>query len=598
MAVFAGICVPLKPSHAVHRPLERCTLFVIAQHRAGLRRCATRPHRAGRLRIQCAAWYLALTLALLCLWPGARASAQLLQGTGSAEVPVLQDNLDTARVLAVRQAQTQAMSQALDSLLAPEWRKLYDKDLKQKLFSRMDSYLSAFRTDTLEPSPDRTRYQAVVVAQFSRIALTQDLREMGLPILGDPKRSLRIAYDARDPVMARPALRQAVLAQLQARLDLLNFKVNGTAALAPDQAKLLAETPAQAQRRTSLLESLNVEAVLWLQFHLALGRPHGEKDVQATLFQTAGGISRGSFAIQSAAEPAKRLTPKVEEDFVLSALVAPLVNQMVPTQLQAFRAPSGASGRLTLQVQGLRSVADQDAFETQFFRPSTPFARMELTAFDSQAVTYEGPFLGNRDTEAQRLQGSTVGEFTIRQARWLGDVLDIQVQRQPVIAHQPPDPFPPAARALNVQDMLQAYLGRSHAAELGDPAYTEHEDNGWLDRATQVPYNASIYGLVDARADGDFYVAENLAEGEVLNVLWTRLDRTNLIPVIRVYDETGMLVKTYQPRLFTRFSYRVPKGQHSFYVEVADRFGYLPNDTGGYLKFPYLLTVLRTAASQ
>jgi len=42
-----------------------------------------------------------------------------------------------------------------------------------------------------------------------------------------------------------------------------------------------------------------------------------------------------------------------------------------------------------------------------------------------------------------------------------------------------------------------------------------------------------------------------------------------------------------------RSTYRVPEGQHRFYIEVADRFGYTGGDTGGYLTFPYLMLVER-----
>ncbi len=518
--------------------------------------------------------------------------AQTIEVSAQAEVPVLADNLDQARTRAIREAQVQSLQRAIEGLVAPEWRTLYDRELRRRILSRPDRYLSSFRTTRSEPSADRTKYVAAVTAQLSRVPLAEDLRNLPVPVLTDPKRTVRILYEQNDPVMGNTALRQDVLAALQPRLELLNFQVAGATALTSQQAALLRET-GDAKRRAELLAAQRAEAGLYVQFRLGApgaATPAGrESQLAATLYHGAQGGVLGAFD-QRIDTP--RSTGRLR-DFVTGSLVAPLVAQILPAALQPFGAFAASSAQLDLRVVGLRTVAAEEAFAAAFFRRSGPFAQFGLARIEPGAVVYRGSYGANRASAERELNGKAFGDFVVRRVNWLGTTLELEVQGTAQAQHRELDLFPQAGRPGTVQDTLQAFLSRGNTPDLADPVYSEHEDNGWLDRANAVAFNAPIYGLIDARADSDFYVGEALAEGETIEVVWARLDRTNLVPVLRLYDGLGQPVRTLVPRFYTRFTYKIPEGQHAFYLEVADRFGFIHGESGGYLKFPYLLTVRR-----
>ncbi len=537
---------------------------------------------------------LALTVLALTLGPS-RVRAQTLEASGQADVPVLGDNLDQARTRAIREAQVQSLQQALAGLVAPEWRTLYERELRRRILSRLDRYLSGFRTTRSEPSADRTRYSAAVTAQFSRAPLVEDLRDLPLPVLGDPKRTLRILYEQEDPVLGNAALRQEILAQLQPRLELLNFQVTGATALTVPQAALLKEA-GDTKRRTDLLARQRAEADLLVAFRLgALQAPAPaarDSVMAATLYHGAQGGVMGSFD-ERAAGPKAALRLR---DFVLADLVAPLLLQLQPAALQPFSAFAGLATQLELRVTGLVSVAEEEGFGAAFFRRSSPFAPFYLARIERDALVYRGNIALDRRNLERDLKGRAFGDYVVRNVNWLDTALEVEVQATARPSHHELDLFPPEGRSASVQDTLQAFLIRGSAPELTDPLYAEHEDNGWLDRANALAFNVPIYGLVDARADADFYVAEELAEGESIEIVWARLERTNLMPVLRLYDDQGRQLRTIVPRLYTRFTYKVPAGQHGFYLEVADRFGFIHGESGGYLKFPYLLLVRRQSA--
>jgi hypothetical protein len=519
------------------------------------------------------------------------ASAQTLEVSAQADVPVLGDNLDQAKTRALREAQVQVLQNGLEALVAPEWRAAYDRDLRRRIYPRLDRYLTSFRTTRSEPSADRTHYIAAITAQLARAPLAEDLRDMQLPVIGDPKRTVRVLYAADDPVLANPQARQDALALLQPRLDLLNFAVIGASAVSPDEAALLRE-PGETPRRAALLKRQRAEADLYLQFRTGAApsatTPSARESVAtATLFHGELGGVMGTFD----ARAVLGTTGKARDP--IAALIPPLAGQMQPAALQPLSAFAAAAAQLDLRIRGLRSIEDEEAFGAAFFRRSSPFGAFILSRVESDAIVYRGSYAANRQSAERELLGHTFGPFTVRQVNWIDSALELEVRGEPPVTHRELDGFPTDARPQLVQDTLTAFLSKGNTPDLGDPVYAEHEDNGWLDRANALAFNAPIYGLVDARADSDFYVAEALAEGEVIEIVWARLDRTNLVPVLRLYDEKGLPVRTVVPRLYSRISYKVPEGQHGFYVEVADRFGFIQGESGGYLKFPYLLTVRR-----
>jgi len=423
----------------------------------------------------------------------------------------------------------------------------------------------------------------------NRVELVEDLRELGLPVSGDARKTLRIAYPAADPVLAIAALRQPVLAALQQRMELLNFRIASAAPVEGSQAEQLATPASESPRRAEYLARLKVDALLYVAFRpVDSGVARG---LTAVVYQGAGGHVLGQFDRQTQAAPPREGGSRMQ-DYVLAELVNPLSQQIQPGALRAAQA-AGAGTRLQLRVAGFASVADEEAFEGAFFRRGSPFAQFAIYRIEPDAVIYQGTYTGNRETLERDMAGKQVGDFVVRQATWMDSLLDMEVARNRKPAPAELELFPVERRQPQIADMLKTFFGRSSTLEVQDPSYTEKEDNGWLDRANGLAFNATLYGLVDSRTDADFYVGEAMTEKETLDIVWYRVDRTNLTPVIRLYDERRNAVKTYTPRTYIRFTYRVPEGQHKFYLEVADRYGQLKAESSGYLKFHYLLQVRR-----
>jgi len=164
----------------------------------------------------------------------------------------------------------------------------------------------------------------------------------------------------------------------------------------------------------------------------------------------------------------------------------------------------------------------------------------------------------------------------------------MEQEQQLEMSLMPPELRPPAVvQALN--EMRQEFPDMI----LADPEFAEIEDNGWLARANLVPLEAVLYGYLDSREDSDFYMVEELDPGETVRVGWYRMGRTNLKPQVRIYDQNGEPVRTLVPRNFVEIQYKLPKGQHIFYIQVSDYYGPVGLGAGGYNFSHYLLRLTR-----
>lgn len=524
------------------------------------------------------------------------------QRSDSAQVPIFEDNLDDARTRAVQVARNSIVRKAVEELVAPDWLALYDDEIRRRILGRLDRYIAAFRLQRSEPSLDRTRYAVTVQAQVNRPQLTEDLRELSLPIRGEPPRPIAVIYSAHDPVLALASQRTRILADLTARLALLNLAPSVVQAVAAPVAQLLAAPHANPAPRQQALRRYRSPAVLFLAF--ALRAPPGAPAewvpaAEATLYQTETG--EALTQIVQRARPAGGASPAsvapAPGPELAALLVEGLLNQFQPRTLPLQQLVAGGARPLKIRVSGFRNLAEEEAFERAFFRRDTPFEKFALREIGPESVTYSGTYSEERRGLEDALQRRMIEGFEVLNAFWVNNVLELDVRRRDPPRQQELKPFPAEQRQGSVAEMIDALLAAQQEPQQLDPVYAEVEDNGWHERANPIPIGAAVYGLLDSRSDVDTFVAEYLPSGETLQVQWVLLGRTNLSPALRVYDEQGALLQTHFPRSRITFSITVPKGQHGFFLEMGDRYGAMEWESGGYLNTHYLFRVDRPNAA-
>lgn len=548
-------------------------------------------------------FWLIMAALLLPLWGGAmpgHAQAQPLtvQRLVRQEVPIYDDNLDDARKRAVHYGQGRALDTLVRELVHETWSEELKRELRRHVFSRQQRYISLFRIRNQGTSPDRTRYQVALAVELNQAQLMEDLRTLDIPLLEDKPVKIGVFYAGSDPMLGNSRLRGWLEAPLRDRMDLLKRTPRAAVGLNDDKAQGFAEDMPEA--RGKLIAATGSEEALWLEMR-PLPAVEGETPLPPGWRLRMRHFYRGGQEMGGPLEITyrdKAFSGTAADQGPLARLfvkhmVEPFLVQVRPGNFRTGAFQAAEATRLRLRVLGLQTVEAQDAFEQAFFARGTPFARFGLHALGAHSVTYSGIYSGDHDALERTLRGKTYGEFRIRSVYYVEDLLEIDVRRTIRAHHQEMRRFPREARDPSLAQLLNDTFADYSRYDVEEPLFTEVEDNGWTIRANTVPLEATFYGFLDSRSDSDYYVAEALAAGDKIVFHWYRFGQSNLTPAVRLYDESGALVSEFHPRTWMRYEYTVPKGQHSLYLEVADRFGYLKVDTGGYLNFHYLMRLQR-----
>ena len=516
-----------------------------------------------------------------------------------AEAPILEDNFSQARNKAITLGQHYLLLAMMKKIVGKRWVEFYQKEILKRILKRKNRYIQSLVVDQENSSPDQTKYKVVLSVRINRGQLIQDLRKFPLPLKKDKLVSLTVFYPRSDPVLSSYQIRSEMLKNLRFQLFQLRYKLTKSVALDPDAAATLTGAGSLTQDIKKQLAGHQSDAALVLFFETLPPPETEDPDApggkgRGILYRMRDGVLLGQMEFDT---PRLGFKPpgrnSRQRRTVLYAWGIPFIKMMEPLNIRPMGPDQAQKFPLKMKVAGLLSVEDQDAFERAFFQPESAFAKMRLVGMSSRSVSYAGPFGENRAKLRRRLRGKRVGDFLVRSVNWDEDVLKLEVVRR-----RKPRPlkmryFPVRKRPSDVQAVIEYYVKKTPTPDMEDPKFAEREDNAWQTRANIIPLNATFYGFLDSRSDRDMFVAEGLNPGEVVTLFWERISRTLLSPTIRLYDGNGELVKTYYPRVAFRRTYQLPPDQHRFFVEISDRFGPIPVDTGGYLKFHYLFKVER-----
>ena len=543
---------------------------------------------------------LGIFLGLMIFWghPSiATAQRSFVDRIGSATVKVYEDNLDAAKSRALRLAREVAVERYLSDLVPQEWLSLYQGEIRRNILLKPNRYISSYRVQSLDPSIARTKYSATLSVTINREALTGDLRRLSLPIIGDPTISVVGLYPSDDPALRNSDLRAEVQKALQERLVLMNMKFTSLQPVAKERFEEYNNPQSDPAGLGTLIRQNLAGAGLLIRFNILppeSGQIVGQPSIEARFARGITGAAMGSFSMRSK-KPYAEFRPgrRGFMNLVGEELVTPLVRQFQPASIRLAESMGDTETELKLQVYGFQNMGDEENFERAFFKRDSAFGKMALSNIRADSVIYEGAYAGDRRRLESSLLDKTFGDFRIQGVSWFNEVLEVQVKRITQETQSEMRLFPVELRPPQVTQNLADMRVEFKDIALGDPEFTEAEDNGWLGRSNRVPLEAVLYGFLDSREDTDFYVVEELEAGEKLRIGWYRMGRSNLKTLVRIFDQEGNPVRELFPRNFVETEYELPKGHHLFYIQVRDRYGAVGLGTGGYQFLHYLLQVSR-----
>ncbi|MDH4247544.1 MAG: hypothetical protein OEW39_06985, partial [Deltaproteobacteria bacterium] len=451
-------------------------------------------------------------------------------------------------------------------------------------------------------SPDRTKYSAQFTTKLNRSELAEDLHQLSLPLLSDPLQEGTLVYSSADEILQNAEMRALVQSALSNRLNMLRFSAKDWLGLSPQDAGVLANPQGESVPRERVLSRQKAQIAIYIRFEtLPPGEEKAEKlpGLRAVLvfYHRSSGAFLGQVEFKARHD---RFSLPLDLRTVRRSLggevLEPLTKRLLPGVVSSPSSLAGSAPELQLRVLGLQSVEEEESFEQAFFRRGSQFERFSLQRIGSSDLVYAGPYSGNRLALESEWRGKTVGAFIVRDVYWQKDLLEFELERKDPPPARELILFPKAKRTPDANNAIESFFGRFAQLEVEDPLYAETEDNSWVSRANTLIFNATVYGFLDARSDSDFYVGEAMNPGEEVTLVWYRIGRSNLTPIVRIYNEQGTPVQSFYPRSWLSAKVKLPKGEHRFYMEIADRYGHLRMDTGGYLNLGYLFKIVQSGS--
>ncbi len=495
------------------------------------------------------------------------AQERYLTARGQASVSVVEDNLVSAKQLALSFAQRNALMQAIGSLLAPFWLEQYRTIIQKDILSQRQQYIVSFHANVLEPTRDHTRYRAQVEIQADRIQLESALRNLSLPLLSQPLQQLQPIFAKDDPIFQQQAFRDGLLQRLSQRLELFRFQLETPRTLSRRQMQAALSAKSNGDRKRILARQLRKPVLL-----LFFSSPQRKQPAQLSLLLLAerSAVIIAELHIQADDPLFTNFEDAslAQQDMFFLKLVNPLVTVLLPEKVQIHpkQFTVGQQYPLQLIVSGLESIGDEETFSRLFFSKGSLFEGFGLSRITTNSIIFSGGYGGLQEDLPVRLRNRTFGPFAVQQVQLVNGNLVLQVRRHRTGYHRSP-----------------TFSGNQIGREV--------ESNGWFDSANRLPLKVTLKGKLDARADSDFFIGRAIA-GNPLKIIWQREGRSRLEPVLRIYDQKrNLLLERYLNSTTVEFTPRLPAGSGEFYLELADRFGHVPGEVGGYLKLSYQLRV-------
>ncbi len=513
------------------------------------------------------------------------------QYQGSARVGVWANNLEAAREDALLRAKYQALLRACEQLVSPALLRKRKALLRAKVFPLHMRLIRSFRAVSLEPSLDKKQYRAVILAIIMTEPLERVLKQVGL--LSKSKEAVILApyYLDSDATLAKfSALRQETFARITARLKALGFEVDASPKMASaSQIRTLitGQNTGIVVVRTTQKWDFNTH--LW-QITLRIYAPN------------QGGLI-GQFT-------QRNTSPSLQEPWNSDAraawgllLLKPLTKQMQPQRLSSMALQTSHAQKtdtLRVRVRGLHSAEEENAFLNQFLKHAKYVKSLHMVQLGADGMEYIVRLKVSRKKLLAHFKSVRSSYFHLDFMRFSDDNSALDIALTPKIFAKPAalQLFPESKRPSTIARKLRVLLETPTPLSIGDPRYREVEDNGWFTKPNQVPFAISIYGEIDSRGDIDMYLVDGLKPKERVEILWLQVGRTQLRPEIRVYDLKRKLILLRRVSDWSRIVFNMPQKARAFYFQIGDRYGYIPGELGGYLRYDYLFKVKHRGKSR
>lgn len=494
--------------------------------------------------------------------------------THEATVTIIERDIDFARSSAFQKSRQGVLIQAIEKLTGPMIFKEYRNHILSQNLSRYSRFLVSVKI--LEEYRDKDEFKMKLRGVVQMASLKESLRNLNIILQEDPWYEISLVHTKG---LELPE------SLLNKRLELFHVRLGKIYAYDPSLLTSRGDDFRQTAE-TLFFEYPTQNVLLYLSM---IPSDDSTEDVYKgmsfDILRKAGQsrVSHFSWNFQQD-------LPLEEVNELLADNTTKFINLFSLHSLRVESYGLGRKASFDLQVDGLSSSYHRSLFEEKILSGNRNIQRFTLKSLTAENANYSiqaGAALHSLAPEIYKKNKL----FKFKVLLETNTVLRLKAKYIKKNSSKDLATWSATPQTVN---LLKVDPETEPLREEIVPTYEEVEPNNNGQQSNFLPESTSVIGRVSSRADQDIYQLDrNSLRKPVIVIDWTRLGKTSLSPMLKLYDEKFQFLNSYKLiggqdklRIHYKFQDQVPK---KVYLRVSDSIGFFPGDTGGFKSYYYLL---------
>ena len=506
-------------------------------------------------------------------------------------MPILNENIVRAEKEAILLAKQTIVKDLLPQFIAPQLLTQVQKLIEDKILNEPDRFIESIRLLDSQEREAHAEFTLLLEARIFQSRLLTAIKGLNIALINDPLRRTVLLYDPKAPLWQEVQLKDFLLI-LNPLLEPYKIDVQQSIPLSADWLSLAAADPQQSLPG-EYIDASKVSTFLRVDFSQEEFRQNEQQEiVSATLrmilYEAVQGRGLRTIVISMEFvewQPRQAITLMLEE----------AASQWFPLIADLVAADQKKGSLLRVRLTGFVNPQQEKVFVQNIFHSRNLWSRFQLHALTKDDVVYQGYFLGEPQSLIPWFIAMKNPSYQVKNAIWQGNELMLEVQWKEEIAqlerYLPLDVVEEWSKTHNIlitrQTMPANRIKTTYALPLSTIVYDYLRSRGdsTLYQVEWPPINRMVKEV--------WYEMSRPPINRVVKGVWYQIDKTNLRPIISLYDEERKLVEQHfsNGKENIDFQYRLSPQQTHFYIRVSDQIGYIEGEAGSYLSLHYAISI-------
>ncbi|MGK5093838.1 hypothetical protein WDW89_17725 [Deltaproteobacteria bacterium TL4] len=579
-----------------------------------------------------------IIILLLVSCPLSLFSQEIIEEQGEAVATVYHENFVRAKRESQFKAKQKIIFKALGSLVDDSVLTRLKPLIEEKFLIEPETFIASSEVLRGEISEDSREYISNIQASVFRTSLIRLLQKLYIPLKNHPVRTktLVLWYDPQAYFWQMPQ-QTLVLKALNQHFSFYALQTTEVLSLSPEQSQLLDQGKNFLFPQLTITEErqffLDEKKLDFLQEFKILSTeasfpqlPHTtvmpqvlqnkKTDAYAVLsispkqwsFSKENNSSAPitlTFRLYHPEDGSLLAQTKVEQTFPSSGGLESLIKDMLSqldlrwntTLAELANLDQDLGAPIHIKLRGVPGPQQEEHLVKTLLLNDLRWKQVKLHTIAGNYVVYSGYYLGERQKLISELRKKEDALYVLQSIAWEEGTLSLNTEWIPQVSFL--EPFVPT------RFMDQWFENQPKDEESSEPGVFDKKQRlppprpqlqvpqNQVKTTYRLPWSIPVYDHIKRRGESTmFQVLSDKTKGKI-QITLDILGKTNLSPILSLYDQKRQLIERYRVDPSKTFSleYEFAMDQFQLFILVDDEYGYVRGIIGSYQFFHYILQV-------